>query len=877
MVLEARDNVAMPGWLRWRLGRLGALALLAATLGPALAVLPPGGAVIANAAGLSATIRRTSHGIPHILANDLAGAGFGYGYAFAQDNICVIADQYVTVDAQRSRFFGPNASWVFAGNGSINNNLNSDFFFQQVIDSQVVESLVDKPPPEGPVQGARDLVRGYVAGYNKFVNDTGVANLSDPACRGAAWVHPISEMDAYRRFYELALLASSGVAIDGIGSAQPPPGPHAAPGAGASLASGAPTITPAQLTQLQSAFDTMHEIGSNAYGLGSAATDNGRGMVLGNPHFPWEGSERLYQAQLTVPGQFNAEGASLFGVPLVLIGHTEHLAWSHTVSTAFRFTPYQLTLGASPTTYMYDGQSRQMTSRTMTVMVKQGDGSLAPQSRTLWTTHYGPVLTSILGLPLFPWTAVTAFAMRDANALNFRYINHFFAVDQAQTVAQLYDIQRTLVGIPWVNTIGADENGNAYYGDISNIPNVTNAKASSCDTPVGVVTFAALGLPILDGSQSTCEWGIDPDSPQPGTFGPSHLPHLLRDDYVTNSNDSFWLSNPQQPLTGFARIIGDEATARSLRTRLGLIQVQQRLAGTDGRPGNRFTSQQLMDTVFGDRQYAGELTRDSLVTMCNGLPGGFAPTTSGPPISVSGACPVLAAWDLHDNLDSAGALLFRRWYEHVKGAVPSPAPNPLIWNTPFSAADPVNTPRDLNITTSLPVKTALGDAVKDLQGAGIPLNAGLLGYQYKVKNGEKIPIHGGPGTDGVFNAINAGWSSPAGYPDVPHGSSFVMVAHFNGTSCPDVHTIVTYSESADRTSPFYADQTRMFSNKQWVTEPYCEAAIAADLISTLTITDAGPLSLPNTGVGLPLLVLVAMGALAAAALQVRRWRRFSAS
>ena len=46
---------------------------------------------------LQATIRRTSHGIPHILADDFAGLGYGYGYSLAQDNICVVADTYVTV------------------------------------------------------------------------------------------------------------------------------------------------------------------------------------------------------------------------------------------------------------------------------------------------------------------------------------------------------------------------------------------------------------------------------------------------------------------------------------------------------------------------------------------------------------------------------------------------------------------------------------------------------------------------------------------------------------------------------------------------------------------------------------------------------------
>src|SRR4051794_10661205 len=46
---------------------------------------------------LSATIRRTSHGIPHIVADDFAGLGYGYGFSLAQDNICVVAEGYVTV------------------------------------------------------------------------------------------------------------------------------------------------------------------------------------------------------------------------------------------------------------------------------------------------------------------------------------------------------------------------------------------------------------------------------------------------------------------------------------------------------------------------------------------------------------------------------------------------------------------------------------------------------------------------------------------------------------------------------------------------------------------------------------------------------------
>ena len=175
-------------------------------------------------------------------------------------------------------------------------------------------------------------MRGYVAGYNKYLADTGVANLPDPRCRGAEWVKPISEIDAYRRFYQLALLASQSVAINGIGG-EKTPGRRCRP-----------TSTPTTSIDALGEQFPIGAIGSNAYGLGSEATDNGKGIVLGNPHFPWDGPERFYQSHLTIPGEVNVSGASLYGVPLVLIGHTENLAWSHTVSTAFRFTPFQETL-----------------------------------------------------------------------------------------------------------------------------------------------------------------------------------------------------------------------------------------------------------------------------------------------------------------------------------------------------------------------------------------------------------------------------------------------------------------------------------------------------------------------------------------------------
>ena len=93
--------------MKW--GRAAAAVSAALTLLLMLTLVTGGGQArapdaLASAKGIqtgsgpyNVAIRRTAHGIPHILAADWGSLGFGYGYAFAEDNICTIAESYVTV------------------------------------------------------------------------------------------------------------------------------------------------------------------------------------------------------------------------------------------------------------------------------------------------------------------------------------------------------------------------------------------------------------------------------------------------------------------------------------------------------------------------------------------------------------------------------------------------------------------------------------------------------------------------------------------------------------------------------------------------------------------------------------------------------------
>ena len=310
----------------------------------------------------------------------------------------------MTVRAQRSRFFGPDAVTVASAKVS-DRNLDSDFFWQQINDRRVVERLVAQRAPRGPKPQVRKLVRGYAAGYNAYLRSRGVARLPDPRCRGKAWVRPITALDLWRRYYQLGLIASGGQFVGDMVATQPPAArrrrvpPRSRP-------------PPPRATGASCGTSRSARMRSRS---GARSTASGHGMLLANPHFPWIGAERFYQFQLTLPGKLNVQGASLHGMPVVNIGFNDSVAWSHTVSTAWRFTPFRLQLASgNPRAYVYDGKTEAMTRRTVRVKARKPGGGLETRSHTFWYSRFGP----IVNVPAagYTWDATTAYALGDANA-----------------------------------------------------------------------------------------------------------------------------------------------------------------------------------------------------------------------------------------------------------------------------------------------------------------------------------------------------------------------------------------------------------------------------------------------------------------------------
>src|SRR6185503_8556500 len=177
----------------------------------AVAVLAAPAAAQAAKKNYHAEIRRTTGGWAHVKASNYGSLGYGYGFAYAQDQLCEMADIVTTVNAQRSRWFG-------RGDG----NVSSDFFYQWIRDRGIVEKLARRRAPHGPSKIVRATVQGFAAGYNRYLRKTGRDKLPDPTCRAKGWVRPTTALDMYRRFYELGLRASSGNFLEEIVAAEPP-------------------------------------------------------------------------------------------------------------------------------------------------------------------------------------------------------------------------------------------------------------------------------------------------------------------------------------------------------------------------------------------------------------------------------------------------------------------------------------------------------------------------------------------------------------------------------------------------------------------------------------------------------------------------------
>ncbi|HEX5947361.1 MAG TPA: penicillin acylase family protein [Acidimicrobiales bacterium] len=801
-----------------------------------------------------ATIRRTEGGIPHITADSMADVAFGQGWASGEDRTCDLADQVVKVSGERARWFGP---------GTDDANIDSDVAWRAMgVAERSAEDWAETP------EDVASLVTAFTDGWNAHLDEVGADGVSG-WCAGEPWVRPLEPVEVYTYARAISVLASGGAVAPYIASAAPP---------------GAAEDAPAEQPEDEAAAAVAPPVASNGWAIGSDRSAGGGGMLVANPHFPWEGELRFWEVHLTIPGEIDAYGVQLSGVPGIGIGFTENVAWTHTVSAGNRFTAYRLDLvPGSPTTYRYGDETREMTPTEHTIEVLGEDGEVSELTRTTWSSHYGP----IIDFPGFGWTDEATITYRDGNIDNDEFLEQYLGMLTADDLDEFIQVHQEINGVPLFNTIATSDDGRAWYADTSATPNLSDEALAAYEASLAsdmIVSIAAdNGAILLDGSDPMFEWVEEDGARDPGLVPAADQPQVTQGDYVFNANDSFWVPHATALLEGdYSPLHGRQGTARSPRTRENAVVLDDMSAeGASGDDG-LFDLDELADAALANRGFTARELLDDVVARCEAVgttpvaipaveaadPASAGPGTVPAPalpaasVDVGPACGVLAGWDGVYDLDRAGPPIWREMVSRFEFTDLTEA-GPL-WANAFDPTQPISTPSGLAPApgggpAADPVMQNLARAVQVLEVAGVPVDAPLGEVQFALRNGERVPIHGGNAYDGTTNIVGFGRGGSILDPAITdlsrevlapgsslsriegetgylinNGTSFLMAVGFTDDG-PEARTFLTYGNTEDRSSPDYLAATERFSDKAWRDVPFTPEEVEEATIDVVTV------------------------------------------
>jgi acyl-homoserine-lactone acylase len=450
----------------------------------------------------------------------------------------------------------------------------------------------------------------------------------------------------------------------------------------------------------------------------------------------------------------------------------------------------------------------------------------------------------MLAVPTFgEWSGLRALTYRDANQDNDEVLEQFLEMNLAASMDDFQRIYDEVSGIPWVNTMAASSDGRAWYVDGSATPHLSDEAIALWQQAVqeNPITraFLEFGVVVLNGSDSRFEWVDEEGARDPGVVPFAKQPKLERRDAVSNANQSHWIANSAEPLEGYTPLMGSERNEQHLRARLVAMLVEDESADGPSGSDGVFSMEELQQVYMVNRGLLGELLRDEVVARCTGA----EPVVVGEEVvDITDACAVLGEWDLLYNLESVGAVLWRQVWSLTSGTG-------YQWKVPFDVDDPLGTPAGLADAPAEgpdPVLQNIAGAVLMLEEAGFAIDVALGEAQFTNKGDLRIPMHGGISLDGVANiaapvidfadslepigmaeAIDpeTGLTSAGYYAD--RGPAIVMAIEFTDDG-PRAMSIAGYSQSKDPESPHYADQTLLYSMKQFKPVRFTEQEIMSD-------------------------------------------------
>ncbi|MBD8471371.1 MULTISPECIES: penicillin acylase family protein [unclassified Sphingomonas] len=315
------------------------------------------------------TISRDDWGIPHVRGRSDADAVFGLIYAQAEDDFARIEANYLTALGRSAEADGEDAVWA---------DLRQRLF---VDPAELQRDYAASPG------WLRTLMQAWADGLNYYLA-----------------TNPQRKPRVLTRFEPWMALSftegSIGGDIERISLSD--------------LKTFYGTPTPPSPEEL--GMVPREPSGSNGIAIAPRLTANGHALLLINPHTSFYFRS---EAQMTSDQGLNAYGASTWGQFFVYQGFNPSAGWMHTSSTVDNVDDFaeRVVRGDTGYRYRYGKALRPVTTKVVTLRVRNADGTSGTRRFTTYRTHHGPIVASKAGR----WIA-TALMWKPVPALEQSYL-----------------------------------------------------------------------------------------------------------------------------------------------------------------------------------------------------------------------------------------------------------------------------------------------------------------------------------------------------------------------------------------------------------------------------------------------------------------------
>ena len=411
-------------------------------------------------AAISAGVRidRDRWGIPRISAETDEDLFFGFGYAMAQDRLFQLDYLRRKAAGRLSEVLGPDG-------------LDLDVAARTIGIARIAEAEWERTPAE-----TRSLLTAFSSGIDASIAAAGERlpiefDLLDYTPEPWSPVDCLAIAGEFRAYLTVRLpvifIPELGKRVLGEGALYRaflqgeaedesivPPGAYP-PDSG-------PPARARTLPVGQAISDPSEGVGSNNWVIAGSRSATGAPMIASDPHIAFAAVSCWYEVTLT-GGSFDVTGMAYAGMPAVMFGRNEHVAWGITNNICSQRDLYvERTDPAHSGAFLYDGRWEPARVRSETIAVRGSE----PVNKTIRHSRNGPIVDELLPESV---RATGPVSLRWLGATCCGWLTSLLAMDRARTVAGL---RRAVRGwrVPTWSLMLADDAGHIGYEIAGEIP-----------------------------------------------------------------------------------------------------------------------------------------------------------------------------------------------------------------------------------------------------------------------------------------------------------------------------------------------------------------------------------------------------------------------